>query len=190
MQDTAASTRLKALLDLQSILQNQKLPPDQISLIKIQVAQLSEASKPQPAMQAPLTPAIAPSTHVPQNSLDSLLGPGALAALLARQSSISHASSQLVTQFSSPQVPCAQPSYQSPVHVTNPNQCKDTNAALLEKLRAAGIIGGSQPATSTSSFNLLPKSNITSINSTDPSSRVPLVDIPNDLVLKPASLKM
>src|ERR1700722_6036970 len=75
--DGSIQTRLKALLDLQSILQSQKLPPDQIALIKDQVAQLSIAAKPQP----PPTPVVAPPAPVTvsqppaqQPTLASLLG--------------------------------------------------------------------------------------------------------------------
>ncbi|POS83640.1 hypothetical protein EPUL_002817, partial [Erysiphe pulchra] len=190
MQDTAVSTRLKALLDLQSILQNQKLPPDQISLIRTQVAQLSEACKTQSMIQAPRTPTLATPAHTPQTSVDSLLGPGALAALMARQNTIPPATSQSLTQFPSPQIPPSQPSYQPATNITNPNANMDSNVALLEKLRAAGIIGRPQATSATSSFNLLPTVKAPPLLNANPSPRMPVEDTANDLVLKPASLKI
>ncbi|TQS35538.1 hypothetical protein Golomagni_04041 [Golovinomyces magnicellulatus] len=189
MQDTAVSTRLKALLDLQSILQNQKLPPDQISLIRIQVAQLSEASKTQSIIQAPRTPALAPSMHTQPTSVDSILGPGALAALLARQSANPHNISQPATQFPSPQAPPAQLSYQPVAQITTPNPNTNSNAVLLEKLRAAGIIGGSPAAPVTSSFNMISPLKV-SLVGTAPNPKAPTVDISNDIELKSASLKI
>ncbi|KAI6249215.1 hypothetical protein HI914_02370 [Erysiphe necator] len=190
MQDTAVSTRLKALLDLQSILQNQKLPPDQISLIRTQVAQLSEACKTQSMIQAPRTPTLATSVQTPQTSVDSLLGPGALAALMARQNTIPPITSQSLTQFPSPQAPSSQPSYHPATHITNPNASTDSNVALLEKLRAAGIIGRTPATSVTNSFNFLPTVKVPPLININPSPRIPVVDTANDLVLKSASLKI
>ncbi|KAI1007495.1 hypothetical protein K3495_g728 [Podosphaera aphanis] len=195
MQDTAASTRLKALLDLQSILQNQKLPPDQIALIKIQVAQVSEASKAQPIAPAPPAPALVPSIPAPPNSLDSILGPGALAALLSRQPKIPPPIAQTP----------AQSSYQHVAHVTSSAPPTESNAALLEKLRAAGIIGANSTANSNANstansianstakpntfLNTLPGHQQPSLISST-STPKPLVDSSNDVVLKQASLKI
>src|SRR2546430_1518571 len=91
--DNSIQQRLKALLDLQSILQSQQLPPDQIKLIKDQVAQLSLVSKPVPEPNlpqptpTPTPPVIAPQVSQPQpppaTPLSSLFPSNALAALLA-----------------------------------------------------------------------------------------------------------
>ena len=82
--DQGVQERLKALLDLQSIVQSQTLPADQLRLIKDQVAQLSLTSRPPPtAVPVPL-PAQAPQAPPQQSpSLESLFPPNALAALLA-----------------------------------------------------------------------------------------------------------
>ncbi|CCU82403.1 mRNA cleavage factor complex component Pcf11 [Blumeria hordei DH14] len=205
MQDTAASTRLKALLDLQSILQNQKLPPDQIALIRNQVAQLSEASKAHPVAKAPSTPAIAPSFLPPQNSLDSLLGPGALAALLSRQSASPQFLNQPSTQLHPPQSPSTQTPYQFTPQTTcatpnanssnslgaNGNDASNagSNAALLDKLRAAGIIGGST-ATDLTPNTAKPVFPTAGLPTPSPRLKAVGMEIPKDLVLKSASLKI
>src|ERR1700754_4025461 len=44
--DTSIQQRLKALLDLQNILQRQQLPQDQLRLIREQVSQLTPAAPP------------------------------------------------------------------------------------------------------------------------------------------------
>ncbi|KAI9844515.1 MAG: hypothetical protein M1838_002163 [Thelocarpon superellum] len=79
--DPGIQERLKALLDLQSILQSQSLPPEQVRMIKDQVAQLSASgrSQPQPAAQM-AAPAAPPPEQPPMSSL---FPPNALAALLA-----------------------------------------------------------------------------------------------------------
>ena len=58
IHDTAVQIRLKALLDLQSILTSQQLPPDQLQQIRDQVAQLSANARPVPlpTISLPATP--------------------------------------------------------------------------------------------------------------------------------------
>ncbi len=206
--DNSIQTRLKALLDLQSILQSQKLPPDQIALIKDQVTQLSIAAKPQP----PPTPVPAPApvavsqSPAQQPTLASLLGgPGALAALLARASATSQVPTPPPPQpvlpvrspqpaYSTPQYPVIPPPALPPAAVTDPN-------SLLEKLRAAGMLPAVSAATSTPpalpaslAGNLPPvfPQPLPFLNqpSTGNIIRPPLNEIPNDVQLKPASLKM
>jgi pre-mRNA cleavage complex 2 protein Pcf11 len=188
------------------------LPPDQIALIKEQVAQLSLAAKPQP----PPTPVVPPPAPAPvtvpqppaqQPTLASLLGGSdALAALLARASATPQAPTppqQPVQPVRSPQPQYAKPQYppvlppaSSSTAVVDPN-------SLLEKLRAAGMIPAVTPVTSTpplTSSSLagngilpggfppqLPYLNKPYVHS---STRSPLNEIPNDVQLKPASLKM
>jgi pre-mRNA cleavage complex 2 protein Pcf11 len=181
--------RLKALLDLQSILQSQKLPPEQIALIKTQVTQLSEASKVTPkAAPKPPTPVPAPAQPQQQRSLNSILGPGALAAL--RQSATPQPTPP--TQTRSPQPVPSQPFNPPPVSMAS-TPVPDPNS-LLERLRAAGLLPGA-PATSTptplSSF----PANVSGypppfVNTPPNLSRTPLGEIPNDVVLKTSSLKM
>ena len=169
------------MLDLQSIMQSQRLSPEQISAIKIQVAQLSEASKATPKAPKPPTPVPVPAQPSQQNSLSSLLGPGgqgALAALLARQTP--------PTQTRSPQPGPSQPF--NPPPVSTASTPVPDPGSLLEKLWAAGMLAG-RPATSTPT----PLSSLPANRSGYPPpnpSRTPLGEIPNDVVLKTSSLKM
>jgi len=176
--------RLKALLDLQSIMQSQRLPPQQISEIKTQVAKLSEASKATPKAPKSPTPAPVPAQLPQQNSLSSLLGPGGqgtLAALLAKQTP--------PIQTRSPQPALNQPFKPPPVSMA-PTPVPDTGS-LFEKLLAAGIISG-KPAISTPTPNIPLPANISGYRPpfTPNPSRTPLGEIPNDVVLKTSSLKM
>ncbi|KAH8820510.1 hypothetical protein F5884DRAFT_764316 [Xylogone sp. PMI_703] len=209
--DSSIQTRLKALLDLQTILQSQTLPPEQIALIRDQVAQLSEAAKPSPRIQTPPThvptptPVAAPQPPAQQPTLASLLGPGALAALLARQSASSQAptppSAQVqapapaVVSVPSPRPQPAQPQYVPPPAVPPANPVIDASS-LLEKLRAAGMLPAvPQVAKAPPVTHSLPQSipqppilnNTSSVHNL---SRPALAEIPNDVVLKPASLKI
>ncbi|KAH6717855.1 hypothetical protein BKA61DRAFT_293186 [Leptodontidium sp. MPI-SDFR-AT-0119] len=197
--DTSIGTKLKALLDLQTILQSQKLPPDQISLIKDQVAQLSRAAQPAPKIQSPPvqipTPVAAAPAPAPaqQPTLSSILGPGALAALLARQAATSQTPPVQAAVVRSPPKPQAQPSYQPPPS----NSASVEPMSLLDKLRAAGML----PATPTPTPN--PPATYTPtpagfppgfpppfLNTPPNASRTPLAAIPNDVVLKATSLKI
>ncbi|TVY23867.1 Uncharacterized protein LHYA1_G006168 [Lachnellula hyalina] len=176
--------RLKALLDLQSIMQSQRLPPQQISEIKTQVAKLSEASKATPKAPKSPTPAPVPAQLPQQNSLSSLLGPGGqgtLAALLAKQTP--------PIQTRSPQPALNQPFKPPPVSMA-PTPVPDTGS-LFEKLLAAGIISG-KPAISTPTPNIPLPANISGYRPpfTPNPSRTPLGEIPNDVVLKTSSLKI
>lgn len=111
--DTSIQTRLRALLDLQGVLQHQNLPQDQLVLVKNKVSELAvniRGPKPQALTHTPTppvvttpqhpTPPIPPQVAVAQPpsssappvqqqqppapvSLDSLFGQGALATLLA-----------------------------------------------------------------------------------------------------------
>ncbi|KAG4035662.1 hypothetical protein MFRU_001g04310 [Monilinia fructicola] len=208
--DSSIQTRLKALLDLQTILQTQRLPPDQIAMIKDQVAQLSGASQPAPKIPSPRPAPVAtptPQTQ-PQPSLSSLLGPGGLAALLARQA----ASSQIPTPpppkaavaIQSPQPKLSlplqvpfQPAPSTPVPASVSTPAADPNS-LLERLRAAGMLPAVPAATSTPTQppsvlgGTIPPGFPPSLPfiSAPPVSRTPLSEIPNDVILKPASLKM
>ncbi|KAJ5038869.1 uncharacterized protein L3040_006548 [Drepanopeziza brunnea f. sp. 'multigermtubi'] len=187
--DTSVQTKLKALLDLQTILQSQKLPPDQILLIKDQVAQLSRPSQPAPQIQSPIPPpppVVAVQPPAQQPTLSSILGPGALAALLARQAATSQAPTQ-AAPLQSPSQAQVQPAYQPPPSAGPTPTPLDSNS-LLEKLRAAGMLSG--PAqTPPSAF--VPSGFPSAFVNTPPNqARTPLAAIPNDVVLKAASLKI
>lgn len=197
--DNSIQTRLKALLDLQTILSSQQLPPDQIVLIKNQVAQLSEAahsSTLKVAASQP-TPPPAPVAAAQQPSLSSLLGPGALAALLARQSTTPQPTpSQSTAPIRSPP-PSAQPTYNPPSGTPSTSTSLPDPGSLLERLRAAGILQGAPPTSTPTSLSAALPGKIPPgfppppfINTPPNSSRTPLAEIPNDVILKPASLKL
>ncbi|KAF4451371.1 hypothetical protein F53441_5637 [Fusarium austroafricanum] len=121
-QDVGVQTRLRALHDLQGIVNSTSLPPDQLELIKNKVTELAAVN-----MMAPLTQRPAPTPPVPVQArpmppvsvahpppaapapaqegvtLDALLGKGALAALMARQSATPQSSTP------TPQPPQVQP---------------------------------------------------------------------------------
>lgn len=202
--DSSIQTRLKALLDLQTILQSQQLPQEQLALIRDQVAQLSQASKASTRTQAsppaPITPA--PVAVAPVNdqaaTLNSLLGSGALAALLARQSATPQpVQATVAPPIRSPQITHSAPYVPTPAPAPAATQAQDASA-LLERLRAAGIIGGTPVTKSPALANSqLPVPVIPGfpppppkLHSTPPVNRAALAEIPNDVVLKPASLKM
>ncbi|KFX94858.1 hypothetical protein O988_06113 [Pseudogymnoascus sp. VKM F-3808] len=165
--DGSIQTRLKALLDLQSILGSQKLPPDQIALIKDQVKALSAASKPQapPSQPAPApvpNPVAVSQSPAPQPSLASLLGgQNALAALLARSSS----TPQNATPPPPPasvQPPRAQqpyiPTYPPPQGPTaRPPSATPNPTSLLDQLRAAGLLPGEPTPTGTPPIRQMPQ---------------------------------
>ena len=200
--DSSIQTRLKALLDLQTIISSQRLPPDQIALIKDQVAQLSEAAHSSAHKVAPPqpTPPPAPVAAAPppaqQPSLSTLLGPAAFAALLARQSATPQPTLPQSNTAVGPLPPSVQPSYSAAPSATSSTSTALPEAgSLLERLRAAGILQGTTPATSTPNppnglANILPPGFPPPFINTPPTSRTPLADIPNDVVLKPASLKL
>ncbi|PHH89851.1 hypothetical protein CDD83_5118 [Cordyceps sp. RAO-2017] len=175
--DASVQNRLRALLDLQGVVQRTSLPPDQLELIKNKVTELAAVTMrpssaqnsaqmpalvPPPALAAPphasssVTPspasatastptptptAIPNSTPTPASSgqasvtLDSLLGPGALAALMARQSTTA------ASQGSTPNAPYSHairsPSTAAAERAKPPAQ----NAiSLLDQLRQAGML--------------------------------------------------
>ena len=154
--ELAIRQRLKALLDLQTILKNQQLPPDQIQLIQNQVAQLSASSR--PATVAP-TPAPAPvSVSVPppsitlppppkqQSDLQALLSSNALADILASATKVpqvSQTTSVPHIPFGQASVPPSQPS----INATSTSA--GSQSSLIASLRAAGML----PPTTTMPIN-------------------------------------
>ncbi|KXJ96929.1 hypothetical protein Micbo1qcDRAFT_199683 [Microdochium bolleyi] len=159
--DTSMQTRLKALMDLQTILQLQNLPQEQLVLVKNQITELavtiraSSAQAPTPvqpvAVAPPLPPPAAKPAAAPKVSLDSLLGSGALAALMARNS--------VTPQPPTPQPPAAAAALRSPppprqAEVPKPAAAPASSGNpmdLLNALRARGLIGGSAPPPSNNS---------------------------------------
>ncbi|KAF4971719.1 hypothetical protein FSARC_1518 [Fusarium sarcochroum] len=123
-QDAGVQTRLRALLDLQAIVNSTSLPPDQLELIKNKVTELAAVNlmaplaqrpaptptppvpvqaRPMPPVSVALPQPAAPAPAPEGVTLDALLGKGALAALMARQS----ATPQSATP--TPQPPQVQP---------------------------------------------------------------------------------
>lgn len=150
--DGSIQTRLKALMDLQGVLQRSTLPPDQLELIKNKVTELASVTRPptapsytgqnmlptrpsssqfQQASQPAATPA-APG----QMSLDALLGQGALAALMARTGSNSNNTTPVAPGSGAIRSPPPAPAQLPPAAVPTSN---DTSS-LLERLRQAGML--------------------------------------------------
>lgn len=143
--------KLKALLDLQGILQAHNLPQDQLVAIKNQIAGLAVTVRATPAqtptpVPVPQPVAVAPPpAAAPAVSIDSLLGSGALAALLARNSA--------TPQVSTPQPPPAAVAIRSPPPQPAKPQPPPTSAtpdpmALMSMLRNAGMLPAATPVSS------------------------------------------
>ncbi|KAF3074091.1 hypothetical protein CFAM422_003613 [Trichoderma lentiforme] len=167
--DGGVQSRLKALLDLQGVVQHSNLPPDQLELIKNKVTELAAVTMraplarnsatstppiPAPAAAPPLAlPVHPPSTSVTPSAmpaaqsaasvtLDSLLGKGAMAALLSMQSTNS--------QNTTPQPPFAGAPIRSPQmnHIEPPKAAAapvPNASSLLDQLRAAGMLPPATP---------------------------------------------
>ncbi|KAM0469822.1 hypothetical protein ACHAPX_010269 [Trichoderma viride] len=175
--DSGAQSRLKALLDLQSVVQHSNLPPDQLELIKNKVTELaavtiratlghsSANSTPIPAPVAPppmalpmhpsstsVTPSPVPAAQsAALVTLDSLLGRGAMAALLGMQSGNSqHNNSTPTPPFAGVPVRSSQMNHNEPpkaAAAAPPMAAAPTSGAssLLDQLRAAGMLPPSTP---------------------------------------------
>lgn len=164
--DAGVQTRLRALLDLQRIVQSTSLPQDQLELIKTQVTELaavtlratsvqnsSPASAPPSLQQQHMPPQAAPSSVASAAApapaaqapvtLDALLGPGALATLMARQSS----------QNSTPNPPAAaairSPPPAQPAPYAAPPAQAQQSSSLLDQLRQAGLLPSATPTNAT-----------------------------------------
>ena len=159
--EASIQTRLRALLDLQSLLQRSNLNQDQLVLIKTQVSELAVNIR-VPNTQAPaLTPtSIAPVAVAPPPpvsappapvSLDSLFGQGALATLLAGAKK--PATPQ---QFSTPQPTQTPPPATLGAAIRSPAQQPAKPAAavpadpmaLMAMLRQSGLLPPPPPGTS------------------------------------------
>ena len=166
--DASIQNRLKALLDLQRIVQSTSLPQDQLELIKNQVTELaavtlraSSAHNQIPAVaQPPPSHHLAAPTQVRQPSpssvappqppqasgqapitLDGLLGQGALAALMARttsQNSTPNPPPNPQVAVRSPQPTQAAPFAAPPAQAQQP-------LSLIEQLRQAGLMPSQTP---------------------------------------------
>lgn len=148
--DGSIQKRLKALLDLQSILTSQKLPQDQLALIREQVKVLSAPSRPPPPTQPVQAPVNVSQPLAQPPSLASLLGgPGALAALLSKAQNGAQAAAP-----NAPPPPVAQPQFAPPPHPAVAPAPKAATpvpqaaTSLLDQLRAAGLLGAGSNAIS------------------------------------------
>ncbi|KAM0252177.1 hypothetical protein ACHAQJ_007835 [Trichoderma viride] len=174
--DGGVQSRLKALLDLQGVVQHTNLPPDQLELIKNKVTELaavtlraslahsSATSTPIPAPVAP--PSLALPVHPPSASvtpspvpaaqpaapvtLDSLLGQGAMAALLNMQSANSHQNTTPKPPFAgvpirSPQMNLNEPPKAAAAPPAMAAAPVPNASSLLDRLRAAGMLPPATP---------------------------------------------
>ncbi|EEH23142.2 hypothetical protein PABG_05353 [Paracoccidioides brasiliensis Pb03] len=145
--DPSIQQRLKALLDLQNILQQQKLPQDQLRLIRDQVSQLSPPSQPPPrAVPTPPVQSVQPmqQSQPSQPNLQALLNPNTIAELLKVRTN-----QQSLTPPPPPHIPSF---LQQAATSTPPPPPPSTAPALAENpliasLRARGLLP--PPVTST-----------------------------------------
>ncbi|KAL8861072.1 MAG: hypothetical protein Q9178_002585 [Gyalolechia marmorata] len=191
--DTGLQTKLKALLDLQSIMRNQQLPPNQIQAIRDQVSQLAQTQpaatpipgqppssmaqpNPVPTPTASIYLAPPPSTIQPSADVQRLLDSNALAEILAS----ARAKQNTPVASAAPSVPPppnppAVASLLPPDRVTTPSS---NTSSLLANLKALGML---MPDTSTPNGTIPP---------TQPSTRFTPQDQnnPNTPSLHPSSL--
>lgn len=213
--DTQLQTKLKALLDLQAIMRSQQLPPNQIQAVRDQVSQLAQTS--QPAVPTPSLPpasmplpnpvptpvpsvylAPPPSTSQSSADLQSFISSNALADILA-----SAARAKPSTPV--PSAPTAvTPSYYPPNTTLQPPPSiipanSSNTTSLLANLQALGmlapdVVTANGTTSAPQSSSLYPplqhfNPNTPSMQSANP-ARPPLAEIPNDVELTNASLKM
>lgn len=148
--DFAVQQRLKALLDLQGILQRQELPQEQLKLVRDQVSALAPTSGPQLSSLPPSLPALlntagpspsvsTPPSHsippaTPQPNLQGLLNSSTLAGLIKatanrQQPTPPPAVANILSQVQSASTP--QSASATPVASENP---------LIASLRARGLL--------------------------------------------------
>ncbi|KAI0855484.1 hypothetical protein F4860DRAFT_32387 [Xylaria cubensis] len=200
--DPIMQTKFKALMDLQTILQTQNLPQEQLVLVKNQIADLAVNMRAPPAQTStpvslPNPVAVAPPPPVaaaPKVSLDSLFGSGALAALMARNSA--------TPQVSTPQPPAAPvPVRSAPPQRIEPQKATPAPAdpaALMNMLRQAGILPPATPATGATPLpSVTPSTNLPfplpplpgTAKSILPAPPGTIESLTSDIVLKASSLK-
>ncbi|KAG5944798.1 hypothetical protein E4U53_006819 [Claviceps sorghi] len=176
--DASIQNRLRALLDLQGIVQRTSLPPDQLELIKNKVTELAAVTRRAPSAQnstlvpgymppphsASVTPspAFAPEQKKPQVTLDTLLGPGAMAALMARQAAASQGATSTTPMpgpfatatpttmttaqsIRSPPSSHAEAAKPAPAPPPPPPPPPKNPLALLDQLRQAGLLRSTTP---------------------------------------------
>lgn len=211
--DPSVQTRLKALMDLQTILQTQNLPQDQLVLVKNQIADLAVTIRAPPTQtptptltSAPIAPipqqpvAVAPPpVAAPKISIDSLFGAGALASLMSRKSATPQASAS----HSRPApiaVPTPPPQRVEPQKPANPQPAAPVAdpMALMNMLRQAGLLPAAAPASSSVAASRPMPSAATLSALVGAASKVPpmqptrpptLEALTGDIILRTSSLK-
>lgn len=191
--DASIQLRLKALLDLQAILQRQQLPPDQLKVVRDRVSALappkpaaaqpfSQSNMPLPNISTPPTQPIPQAT--PQPNLAALLNPNTLASLIQatanrQQSTPPPAVSGIVPQIQpsvAPQ-PTATPVAENP---------------LIASLRARGLLPpvsstGTPPTGTSFSLPLLVPGQTPPVSVSTPQNAT---DITINVHMSTASIKM
>jgi pre-mRNA cleavage complex 2 protein Pcf11 len=146
----ACQQRLKALLDLQGILQRQQLTQEQLKLVRDQVSMLAATKPPSPPNATPNGPVAPPQISAPpvqpvSQPFQNLLNPGTLAELIKATASRQHPTPP------PPQIPAALPQMPTPQPSSTPQPAAPENP-LIAALRARGLLpGGSTPLVSSSS---------------------------------------
>ncbi|KAL8732239.1 MAG: hypothetical protein Q9181_004026 [Wetmoreana brouardii] len=213
--DTGLQTKLKALLDLQSIMRSQQLPPNQIQQIRDQVTLLAQTSQqslpatslppvsmpvpnPVPTPTPSSYPASLPSATQPAAELGSLISSNALADILASAARAKQSTPvpSVPPSAPPPQYPQVAISKALPNPVATPS---NTTSSLLENLKALGMLApnastpnGAMPAAQSSSLFPPPLQANPATPPVQPANvaRPPLAEVRNDVALNNASLKI
>lgn len=202
--DPSVQSRLKALMDLQILLETQNLPQDTLVMIEKQIAELAVTMRApaQPAIPTPIPQSQPVAVAPPQQaggkiSLDTLFGPGTLAAIMSRNSMTPQASTphQPPATIAVPTPPPqrVEPPKPAPTHPKPPPPTDPM--ALMNMLRQAGMLPPATPASSSTtasnsvpSLPFLPPVQAASANQP---TRPPAVESAmSDIDLRPASLKV
>ncbi|GKZ36173.1 hypothetical protein AbraIFM66950_007080 [Aspergillus brasiliensis] len=158
--DPSIQQRLKALLDLQGILQRQELTQEQLKLVRDQVSALApKPAMPAPQTMAPSVPAVStppmatPPAQTLSQPLQQLLNPGTLAGLLKATATRQQPTPPPQIHHILPQMPTNTTAPQLSVNATPENP-------LIAALRAQGLLppASAPPA----AFTAAPPPNVTS----------------------------
>ncbi|KAI0843436.1 hypothetical protein F5Y06DRAFT_3903 [Hypoxylon sp. FL0890] len=204
--DPSIQTRLKALVDLQKILQTQNLPQDQLVLVKNQIADLAVTIRATPTQTSTPTPvphpvAVAPPpSAAPKISIDSLFGAGALATLMARNSATPQASTPhlppATVAVHTPPPQRAEPQRPAVTQPVPPPTPSDP-MALMNMLRQAGLLPATTPASSSAPVSL-PTPSVPFPAAVNTPGTIPIIQpvrpvtldtLTSDIVLRQSSLK-
>lgn len=171
--------RLKALVDLQAILQKQQLTSEQLKLVRDQVSALAATRPPSTASHASQSPAVSapPQTPTPpvqpvSQPLQQLLNPGTLAELIKATASRQHSTPP-------PQIPAPLP--QMP-HFPPPSNTPQPGASenpLIAALRARGLLPGGLPPSSLTPSTSTPVPGRASLPFILPNGMQPIPPVPS-----------